>query len=68
MDMWSTLAVLSEAHTGCWNGWSKEVQDDMEKIDRVTTIIGSFRLSTPKKGTPGDQVRDLLCVQLVSNM
>ena len=33
---------------------------------RKTAVSGSSRQLTLKKGAPGDQVRDLLCVQLAS--
>ena len=42
-------------------------QDDMEETDRkwLPWVEGSRQL-TYKKGAPGDQVWDLLCVQLAS--
>ena len=53
----STLPLSHSAPLPIWCGknWS-----------RKTIVIGILRKWTPKKGTPGDQVADLLCIQLAS--
>ena len=38
----------------------------MEETDRQTAVSGRSRQLTLKKGEPGDQVLDMLCMQLAS--
>ena len=46
-------------------GGGREAQANMEKTDGER-LNGSSRQLTLKKGAPGDQVWDLLCMQLAS--
>ena len=46
--------------------WKKLMKNDCLGWWRMTAVSGSLRQLTLKKGTPGDQVWDLLCVQLAS--
>ena len=44
----------------------REAQANMEETDRQTAVSGRSRQLTLKKGEPGDQVLDMLCMQLAS--
>ena len=68
LGMWSVQVVQSEQHMiyrlkagGCREAWA-----NMEETDRKTAMSGTSPQLTLKKGAPGDQVWDLLCVQLAS--
>ena len=69
LGMWSIRVVQSEQHMICrlmasWGqgGPSKHGRN----WQRKTAVSGSSPQLTLKKGAPGDQVWDLLCVQLAS--
>ena len=56
-------------YTEWWQAGGREAQANMEETDgdrRQTAVSGSSRQLTLKKGAPGHQVWDLLCLQLAS--
>ena len=69
LDMWRVPVVQSEQHMICRltaSGGQGGPSKHGRNWQRKTAVSGSSPQLTLKKGAPGDQVWDLLCVQLAS--